>query len=64
MGYNNKIYVSARSIDELNVQLVMEQLGGGGHLSVAGAQLTGVDVEQGKQMVRDVLRWMVEEENA
>ena len=62
--YNNKIYVSARSIDELNVQLVMEQLGGGGHLSVAGAQLTGVDVEQGKQMVRDVLRWMVEEENA
>lgn len=60
--YNHKIYISARSIDELNVQLVMEQLGGGGHLSVAGAQLTDVDMEQGKQMLRDVLKQMVEEE--
>ena len=61
--YNQKIYFSARSIDELNVQLVMEQLGGGGHLSVAGAQLKDVTMEQGKQMVRDVLKQMVEEEN-
>lgn len=61
--YNQKIYISARSIDELNVQLVMEQLGGGGHLSVAGAQLKDVTMEQGKQMVRDVLKQMVEEEN-
>lgn len=60
--YNHKIYISARSIDELNVQLVMEQLGGGGHLSVAGAQLTNVDMEQGKQMIRDVLKQMVEDE--
>lgn len=60
--YNQKIYISARSIDELNVQLVMEQLGGGGHLSVAGAQLTNVDMEQGKQMIRDVLKQMVEDE--
>lgn len=60
--YNQKIYVSARSIDELNVQLVMEQLGGGGHLSVAGAQLKDVTIEQGKQMIRDVLTQMVEEE--
>ena len=58
--YNQKIYISARSIDELNVQLVMEQLGGGGHLSVAGAQLKDVTMEQGKQMVRDVLKQMVE----
>lgn len=61
--YNQKIYISARSIDELNVQLVMEQLGGGGHLSVAGAQLKDVSMEQAKQMVRDVLKQMVEEEN-
>lgn len=59
--YNQKIYISARSIDELNVQLVMEQLGGGGHLSVAGAQLTDVNIEQGKQMIRHVLKQMVEE---
>ena len=38
-NYNGKIYVSARSIDELNVQVVMERLGGGGHMNTAGAQL-------------------------
>ncbi len=36
--YNGKIYISSRSIDEINVQLIMERLGGGGHLNVAGAQ--------------------------
>ena len=35
--FNNKIYISARSIDEVNVQVIMEKLGGGGHLSMAGA---------------------------
>ena len=60
-AYNGKIYISARSIDELNVQLVMEQLGGGGHLSVAGAKLVGVDMERAKQMVRDVLQKMAED---
>lgn len=59
--YNHKIYISARSIDELNVQLVMEKLGGGGHMSVAGAQLKDVDMEQAKQMVRDVLTKMYED---
>lgn len=59
--YNEKVYVSARSIDELNVQLVMEKLGGGGHLSVAGAQLKDVTVEVGKQMVKDALNSMLEE---
>lgn len=59
--YNDRIYVSARSIDELNVQLVMEKMGGGGHMSVAGAQLHDVDMETGKQMVRDVLAQMLEE---
>lgn len=33
------IYVSARSLDTINVQLIMEQMGGGGHLNVAGAQI-------------------------
>ena len=35
--YNGKIYVSARSIDEINVQVMMEKLGGGGHRTIAGA---------------------------
>ena len=35
--YNNKIYVSARSLDTINVQLIMERMGGGGHMNMAGA---------------------------
>ena len=57
--YNNQIYISARSIDEVNVQVVMEKLGGGGHMSVAGAQLTGCTVNEAKQKVKNVLSEMV-----
>lgn len=60
-AYNNMIYVSARSIDELNVQLVMEKLGGGGHMSVAATQLRDVDMPRAKQMIRDVLFYMFNE---
>ncbi|MBD5089088.1 MAG: DHH family phosphoesterase [Clostridiales bacterium] len=59
--YNNMIYVSARSIDELNVQMVMEKLGGGGHMSVAATQLKDVDMPRAKQMIRDVLLYMYNE---
>lgn len=58
--YNNQIYISARSIDEVNVQVVMEKLGGGGHMSVAGAQLTGCTIGEAKQKVKEVLSEMVE----
>src|SRR5699024_9419913 len=37
-AYNGRIYVSARSIDEVNVQVIMEKLGGGGHMNASGAQ--------------------------
>lgn len=60
-AYNNMIYVSARSIDELNVQVVMEKLGGGGHMSVAATQLRDVDMPRAKQMIRDVLLYMYNE---
>ncbi len=43
--YNNRIYISARAIDEVNVQVMMEKLGGGGHINVAGAQLNDTDIE-------------------
>ncbi len=42
--FEEKIYISARSIDEMNVQIVMERMGGGGHISSAGAQLEGVSL--------------------
>jgi len=59
--YQDKIYVSSRSIDEINVQLIMERLGGGGHLSVAGAQLTDCSVEEAKQIIQNTLDEMLEE---
>ena len=59
--YQGKIYVSARSIDEINVQLIMERLGGGGHLNVAAAQLTDCTALQAKRIIQDTLDKMLEE---
>ncbi|MBE5961068.1 MAG: DHH family phosphoesterase [Lachnospiraceae bacterium] len=59
--FNGKIYISARSIDELNVQVVMEKLGGGGHMSVAGAQLVDCTVEEAMGKVKEVLITMTQE---
>ena len=42
--YQGKIYISARSIDEVNVQLIMERMGGGGHMSTAACQMEGVGI--------------------
>ena len=58
--YNNTIYVSARSIDEVNVQVVTEKLGGGGHMSVAGVQFTDCTVEEAMDRVKGVLKTMIE----
>lgn len=49
------IYISARSLDTINVQLIMEQMGGGGHLSVAGAQVADASVETVIEKLKDVL---------
>lgn len=59
--YNDIIYVSARSIDKINVQLVMERLGGGGHMNMAGAQVQGKTLEDVKNLIMDVVRAMKEE---
>ncbi|MBE5939506.1 MAG: DHH family phosphoesterase [Lachnospiraceae bacterium] len=58
-SYNDLIYISARSIDEINVQLIMERLGGGGHMNVAGAQLENCTVEEAKIVVKDTVREMI-----
>ena len=56
--YNNKIYVSARSLDTINVQLIMEQMGGGGHMNMAGVQIEGKSLEEVKQMVIETVKEM------
>lgn len=59
--FEGKIYISARSIDELNVQVVMEKLGGGGHITSAGAQLENVTLYEGGEILRKTLTKMKEE---
>jgi c-di-AMP phosphodiesterase-like protein len=58
--YNDTVYISARSIDELNVQVVMEKIGGGGHMSVAGAQLSECTILDAMEQVKDILRDMTQ----
>ena len=46
---DDKICISGRSIGDINVQLILEKLGGGGHITVAGAQIEGMTQEEVKQ---------------
>ena len=59
--YQGKIYVSARSIDEVNVQIIMERMGGGGHMSIAGCQLEGVGMAEAIGSLKATIDTMVEE---
>jgi c-di-AMP phosphodiesterase-like protein len=59
--YNDQIYISARAIDEINVQLIMERLGGGGHLNIAGAQLAGRTVREAIDILKNTIIEMQEE---
>ena len=58
--YNGTIYLSARSIDEVNVQVMMEKLGGGGHRTIAGAQLPGITIEEAIERLKTVIIEMLE----
>ena len=59
--YNGIIYISARSIDEVNVQVIMERMGGGGHLNVAGAQMENGTIEEGIVTIKRTLDAMIAE---
>jgi c-di-AMP phosphodiesterase-like protein len=58
--YQGKIFVSARSIDEVNVQLIMERMGGGGHLNIAGCQLENMTIEQAIELLKATISEMTE----
>ena len=45
----DRICISGRSIGDVNVQLILEKLGGGGHITLAGAQVEGMTLEEVKQ---------------
>ena len=59
-AYNGKVYLSARAIDEVNVQVIAERLGGGGHINVAGAQFSDMEVEEVIGMIKGTLDEMIE----
>lgn len=52
------VFISARSIDDINVQVIMEKLGGGGHLNVAGAQLEGSPLNEAVYRLQSILEEM------
>lgn len=56
------VYVSARSFGDINVQRIMEKLGGGGHFTVSGAQLRDCTTEEAKDMIRKAIEEYLEEE--
>jgi len=58
--YKERIYISARSIDEINVQIIMEKLGGGGHMNSAGAQFDYTDLNRGVRILKDTIDQMLE----
>lgn len=59
--YQNQIYVSARSIDEVNVQIIMEKLGGGGHINTAGCQMEDTSLTEGIGIIKHTIDTMIEE---
>ncbi|MBQ9280235.1 MAG: DHH family phosphoesterase [Clostridia bacterium] len=54
--YEGKIYISGRSTGSLNVQVILEKFGGGGHMMMAGAQVENASLEEVKQMLIDSIR--------
>lgn len=60
--YKGKVFVSSRSIDEIDVQGIMERLGGGGHQNVAGAQIEDASVDEVKRHIKEILDDMIENE--
>ena len=50
---DNDIVISGRSIGEINVQVILEEIGGGGHMNMAGAQLNNVTIEKAKEMLKE-----------
>ncbi|HCJ57409.1 MAG TPA: phosphoesterase [Clostridiaceae bacterium] len=57
----NYIFISGRSLGDINVQVVLEKLGGGGHLTVAGAQLSDIDMEEAIALVKKAVDEYIKE---
>lgn len=56
------VYISARSFGEINVQMIMEKLGGGGHMTISGAQLSHCTIEQAEQKLKEAIESYLKED--
>lgn len=52
---DGKISISARSLGDVNVQIIMESLGGGGHLTNAATQIEGKTIDEVEQLLKDAI---------
>lgn len=60
---DNDIIINGRSIKELNVQLILEELGGGGHMTMAGARLSDISMDEAYEKLIDAINKHRKEEN-
>lgn len=58
----NEIHISGRSIGRFSVQLILEKLGGGGHLNMAGVRIKDVDLDEAEKILTDVIREYINEQ--
>ncbi len=59
--HGDEVHISARAIDEINVQVIMERLGGGGHINVAACQLKDVTIDEAEAKLKEILDEMIDE---
>ncbi|SHK52054.1 DHH family phosphoesterase [Tepidibacter formicigenes] len=60
-GNDDIVFISARSLGDINVHLFMEKLGGGGHIDVAGAQLKDISIEESIKIIEDLINEYLKE---
>jgi c-di-AMP phosphodiesterase-like protein len=59
--YNDQVYISARSIGKINVQTIMEDFGGGGHMNLAGAQVKDAELLEVIDQIKENISRRIEE---
>ncbi|WP_027628915.1 DHH family phosphoesterase [Ruminiclostridium cellobioparum] len=53
--HEGEVVISGRSLGEINVQMILEKLGGGGHMTVAGAQIENVSIQEAKESLKTAI---------
>ncbi len=58
---SDRVHISGRSLGNISVQLILEDLGGGGHLTSAGTQLSGISIEEAEEKLIKAIEKHLEE---